>query len=118
KPRLRSRSGSSRRSRSCHKRRKIAVQVQQSMHLQRCLVLTKLGPAEERNAEVNGGRVQSVQTFLQLPSDGIMSIQRACDRDQSLRKVRIDAPVPRLIGSREDFLRADYRVVLAWDKTG
>jgi len=74
------------------------VQVQQGVQLHCCLVLTKLGPGKEGEAEVNGGRIQSVQTLIQLHSYGIVSIQRACDRDQSLRKVRVDSPVPGLIG--------------------
>src|SRR5437660_2741182 len=46
----------------------------------------KKGDAE---AGVNCGLIKSMQTLIQLHSDGIMSMQRACDRDQSLRKVRI-----------------------------
>ena len=44
----------------------IAVQVQQRMHLHRGLVLTKPGPGKQSQAEIDGGRVQRVQTLLQI----------------------------------------------------
>src|SRR5437016_11739401 len=47
------------------------------------------GKEGEAEAGVNWGLIKSMQTLIQLHSDGIMSMQRACDRDQSLRKVRI-----------------------------
>ena len=47
------------------------------------------GKEGEAEAGVNCGLIKSMQTLIQLHSDGIMSMQRACDRDQSLRKVRI-----------------------------
>ena len=46
------------------------------------------GKEGEAEAGVNCGLIKSMQTLIQLHSDGIMSMQRACDRDQSLRKVR------------------------------
>src|SRR5260370_13047519 len=46
------------------KRRNIAVQVQQGVHLDGCLVLTKLGPGKQREAEVNGGRIDRKSTRL------------------------------------------------------
>jgi len=63
------------------KRGNIAVQVQQRVHFNRCLVLAKFRPGKQRETKVNRGRVQSVQTLVQLHSDGIVSIQRSCDRD-------------------------------------
>ena len=63
------------------KRGDIAMQVQQRMHLHRGFVLAKLGPGKQRKAKIDGGRIQSVQTLIQIHADGIVGIQRPCDRD-------------------------------------
>ncbi len=47
------------------------------MHLHRRLVLTKLGPREEREAKIDGGGVQSIQTLVQIDIDRIARIERA-----------------------------------------
>jgi len=57
------------------KRRNIAVQVEQGVHLHSRLMTTKLGPGKQRKTEVNGGRVQSVQAFIQLHANGIVCVQ-------------------------------------------
>src|SRR5437879_13602816 len=63
------------------------------MHLHRRLVLTKLGPRKEREAKIDGGGVQSIQTLIQIDIDRIARIERARDSNQDLRKVGIDSPV-------------------------
>jgi hypothetical protein len=68
------------------------------VHFHCCLVLAKLGPGEQGQAEVNRGRIQRIQTLIQFHSDGVVSIQRPRDRDQRLRKVGIYPPVARFIG--------------------
>ena len=45
------------------------MQVQQRVHLDGRLVLAKSGPREQRQAEVDGGRVQRVQTLIQVHAD-------------------------------------------------
>src|SRR5438477_3285114 len=74
------------------KRGDISVQIQQRMHLHCRLVLTKLGPRKEREAKIDGGGVQSIQTLVQIDIDRIARIERARDSNQDLRKV-IDSPV-------------------------
>ena len=69
------------------------MQIQQRMHLHRRLVLTKLGPRKEREAKIDGGGVQSIQTLIQIDIDRIARIERARDSNQDLRKVGIDSPV-------------------------
>ena len=69
------------------------MQIQQRMHLHRRLVLTKLGPRKEREAKIDGGGVQSIQTLVQIDIDRIARIERARDSNQDLRKVGIDSPV-------------------------
>src|SRR5438105_7953434 len=63
------------------------------MHLHRRLVLTKLGPRKEREAKIDGGGVQSIQTLTQIDIDRIARIERARDSNQDLRKGGIDSPV-------------------------
>src|SRR5664279_5375613 len=80
------------------KRGDIAVQVQQGMHLHRGFVLAKPSPGKQSQAEIDGDRVQRVQTLLQIHPDGIVGIQRSRSADQHLGKVRIDSPVARFVG--------------------
>src|ERR1035437_5778731 len=96
--------------RNANKRGDVAVQVQQRMHLDGRLVLAKSGPREQRQAEVDGGRVQRVQALIQVHADRIAGIQRSRNADEDLREIGIDAPVARLVGFRQRrqlFLRID-----------
>src|ERR1019366_3185785 len=80
------------------KRGDVAVQVQQRVHFDSGFVLAKLGPGKQRKAQVDGGRVQRVQTLIQIYTDRIGRIQRPRDADQHLREVGVDAPVMRVVG--------------------
>jgi hypothetical protein len=44
------------------------------VHFHCCLVLAKLGPGKQGQAEVNRGRIQRIQTLIQFHSDGVVSI--------------------------------------------
>lgn len=68
------------------------------MHLHRRFVPTKLGPRKQREAKIDGGGIQSVQTLVQIDTHRIVAIERPSDGDQDLRKVSIDPPVARFIG--------------------
>ena len=61
-------------------------------------MLAKLGPGKQRKAQVDGGRVQRIQTLIQIYTDRIRRIQRPRDADQHLREVGVDAPVMRVVG--------------------
>jgi hypothetical protein len=82
------------------------LKVQQRMHLDGRLVLAKSGPREQRQAEVDGGRVQRVQALIQVHADRIAGIQRSRNADEDLREIGIDAPVARLVGFRQCVFRA------------
>ncbi len=56
-------------------------------------MLAESRPGEQGKAEVNGGRVQSVQTLIEIYPDRVGGIQRARDANQHLGKVSINAPV-------------------------
>ena len=53
----------------------IAPQVQQGVHLHGSLALSELCPREQREAQVDGGRVQRVQTLIQVHADRVADVQ-------------------------------------------
>ena len=79
------------------KRGDVASQVQQRVHLHGSLALTELGPREQREAQVDGGRVQSVETLIEIHADRIAGVQGPCDANQDLGEIGIDPPVARLV---------------------
>ncbi len=56
------------------KRRNIAVQIQQRVHLHGGLVLAESGPRKQRQAEVDCCRVESVQSLVQVHTDRVVGI--------------------------------------------
>ena len=84
--------------RDADKRGDVAVQVQKSVHLDGGFVPAELGPREQRQAQIDGGRVQRVQTLIQIHADGIGGIQRSRHADEHLCEVGVDAPVVGVIG--------------------
>ena len=80
------------------KRGDVAPQVQQRVHLHGGLVPAELGPGEQRKAQVDGGRVQSVETLIEIHADRIAGVQRPRDANQDLGEIGIDPPVARLVG--------------------
>ena len=87
------------------KRGDVAMQVEQGVHLHSSFVPAELGPPEQRQAQVDGGRVQSVETLIQIHADRIAGVQGPRDANQDLREVGIDAPVARLVGVGESGAR-------------
>jgi len=73
------------------------MQVQQRVHFYGSLVLAKLGPGEQGKTEINRGRIQRVKALIEFHSDGVVSIQGPCDRDQRLCKIRKYPPVAKFI---------------------
>ena len=79
------------------KRGDVTVQVQQRVHLHGGLAPAELGPREQREAQVDGGRVQSVETLIEIHADRIAGIQGPRDANQGLSEIGIDPPVARLV---------------------
>ena len=77
---------------------RIAPQVQQRVHLHGGLAPAELGPREQREAQVDGGRVQSVETLIETHADRIAGVQGPRDANQDLGEIGIDPPVARLVG--------------------
>ena len=76
----------------------IAPQVQQGVHLHGSLALSELCPREQREAQVDGGRVQRVQTLIQVHADRVADVQGPRDANQDLGEIGIDPPVARFVG--------------------
>ena len=76
----------------------VPTQIEQRMHFDCGFVLAKLRPWKNRQAKIDGCRVQGVETLIHFDADGIIDIQRTGDRNQNLCEVRVDAPVAQFIG--------------------
>ena len=75
------------------KRGDVAPQVQQRVHLHGGLAPAEPGPREQREAQVDGGRVQSVETLIEIHADRIAGVQGPRDANQDLGEIGIDPPV-------------------------
>ena len=63
------------------------------------LVLAESRPRKQRQAEVDGCRIESVQSLVQVHTDRVVGLSRPCHAHQELREVRLDPPVARLVRS-------------------
>ena len=62
------------------------------------LVLTELGPREQRKTEVNGGGVQSVGGGLEVGEERVFGVKRGGLSDEDLSEVGKDAPITLFVG--------------------
>src|SRR3974377_1352889 len=62
---------------------------------------TKPGPRKQRQAQIDGCRIQGIQAPLQIDAHGLSDIQAACGCNQPLPEVGEDAPVPRFVRIRQ-----------------
>ena len=83
---------------NAYKRWYIAVQVQQRVHLHRAFVPAKLRPGKQGEAEVDGGRIESIESVVQVHADRISDMKRSGDADQVLCEISKDAPVVSFVG--------------------
>ena len=79
------------------KRGNVAVQIQHGVHLDGGLALAKLRPRKQRQAQVDGGGVQRIQTLMQIDAHQITGVQRTGGRNQPLREIGEDTPVVRFV---------------------
>ena len=63
------------------------------MHLYRSLLIAKMCPRKNGEAEINGGRVQYVHGGVEVNAERIGRIHRAGDVNQRLSEVGVDAPI-------------------------
>ena len=78
--------------------RGLAAQVEQRMHLHRRLRGAKQRPRKERQAQVDGRRIQRVDRVRKLDAKAVARIELARLFDQVLGKFCVNTPVARLVG--------------------
>ena len=76
----------------------IAAQIQEGVELDGGLGALERGPGEDREAEVDGGRVEGIDGVVELEAEAVLGIERPGDADQRLGEVGMDAPVAPLVG--------------------
>lgn len=76
----------------------IAPKVQEGMHFYGTLALSKLGPREQGQTEVYGGRIQSIDCLIQLDTEVFFCVKRLGNGDQNLGEIGVDSPVSDQIG--------------------
>src|ERR1022692_3683190 len=76
----------------------IAVQVQQGVHLHGGLVLPEFRPRKKCQAQVDGGRVQSIQALVEVHAERLVGVERPRDFNQDMGKLGEDAPVACFVG--------------------
>ena len=81
--------------------RDAAAQVEQGVQLDRALGLAELRPREQREAEVDGCRVQRVNRVRQFHAKAVLGVELAGNLDQAEREVLIDSPVAPFVGIRQ-----------------
>ncbi len=75
-----------------------APQVEQGVHLHRRLGGAEVRPREDRQAQVDGRRIQRVDGVGQLQSQILVGVQLPCPDDQPLGHLGMDAPVAPFVG--------------------
>jgi hypothetical protein len=81
--------------------RNAAAHVQQRVQLYRTLAAAKLAPGKQRQTQIDGGRVESVNSLGQFDSERIVVVQLAGHANQHLSKVAVNTPVATLVGIGE-----------------
>ena len=74
------------------------LQVEQCMEFDRSFGSAKPCPWEQFEAQVDCGCVQRIDRRIQIQSQVGIGVERACDGDQALSEIGIDAPVAPFVG--------------------
>src|SRR5664279_271967 len=80
---------------------KVALESQQGVEFDGGLMLPKRGPRKEREAEVNGGRVQRIGGGLEFKTERLIGVERGGLLDEDLGEVGKNAPVAIFVGVGE-----------------
>ena len=73
-------------------------EVQEGMQFYSGFAGSEFGPREKRQTQIDGCGVQSIGRLIQFDTEGIVCVEAARLADKDLGKVRIDSPIPDLIG--------------------
>ena len=87
--------------RDMDKARNVSAQIEQGMHLHRRFRRSEMCPWEHRQAKIDGGRIQRVDSVLQVQPEVFTGIQLPRLDNQCLRQSLASARVERRTGSRK-----------------
>src|SRR5207245_10655353 len=59
----------------------VATQIEQRVHLDRAFGLSELGPWKQRQTEIDGRRIQRVESLVQFDTSRIFGVKRSGDAD-------------------------------------
>src|SRR5437660_553128 len=82
-----------------------AAQVEQGVQLHRPFVFAELGPRKKRQAKIDGGRVEGIDSFVERHPEVVVEVKLSGPSDQQLSKVGVDAPVAHRVGVRQSVAR-------------
>ncbi len=82
-----------------------APHVQQRVQFGRTFVAAELSPREEREAQIDGGRVEGVHGLGEVRAERFVAVKIAREVNQRLREVAVNAPVANLVGVRQRVAR-------------
>src|SRR2546429_9879537 len=71
----------------------VAAQVEQRVQFHCSFVFAKLGPGKKRQAQIDGGGIERVNSLGQLDAETVVCIEHSSTGYQHLRKVGVDAPI-------------------------
>ena len=74
------------------------TQINECMHLDRCLGLAELGPREQRKTQIDGCRIKGIQWLCKFDSYLFTLIKPLRHADQDVAKVLKDAPISEFVG--------------------
>ena len=79
------------------KTRDIAPQIKQRVHLHRSLGRSEVRPGKDRQAQVDGRRVEGIDGIRKLQTQVFVGVQLSRPGDQTMSQFCVDAPVARLV---------------------
>jgi hypothetical protein len=68
------------------------------MHLYGSAGFLIRGPGTQGEADIDACRVQRINRIVEFDAESVIGVEGTSDADQNLRQIRIDAPVPLLVG--------------------
>ena len=76
-------------------------EVQESVQFHSGFVGSEFGPRKKRQTQIDGGGIQGIGRLVQFDTEGIVDVEATRLANEDLGKVRIDSPIPDLIGMSE-----------------
>lgn len=78
--------------------RDIAPQIQERVQLDRRFGRAKRRPGKDRETQIDRGGIERVDGVLEIEPERLIGVKPPGCADQALRKVAVDAPIPRRVG--------------------